>query len=117
MRTRWLVLVALGSSLFAPAAQAQDWPQWRGPKRDGISQEKRLLKMWPKEGPKLLWQVKDLGSGYGSVAAAGGRLYLMGNKGLDNEFVTALDAKTGDTLWRTRIGKVGNPKQVPNYAA
>ena len=41
-----------------------DWPQWRGPERSGISQEKGLLKEWPKEGPKLLWQVNDIGDGY-----------------------------------------------------
>src|SRR5689334_15666469 len=117
MRIRWLALAALGISLIAGAAQADDWPQWRGSKRDGISQEKNLLKLWPKDGPKLLWQVKDLGFGYGSVAVAGGRLYLIGNKGLDNEFVMALDARTGDILWTTRIGNVGKPKQVPNYAA
>ena len=43
---------------------AQDWPQWRGPERSGISQEKGLLKEWPKDGPKLLWQVNDIGDGY-----------------------------------------------------
>jgi outer membrane protein assembly factor BamB len=108
--------VAIGASLLlAGVAQADDWPQWRGPKRDGISQEKNLLKTWPKGGPKLLWQVKEVGYGYGSVAVAGGRIYLTGNKGLDNEFVTALDGKNGKLLWATRLGKVGNPDQQPNY--
>jgi len=40
---------------------AADWPQWRGPSRDGVSKESGLLKEWPEGGPKLLWQVKDLG--------------------------------------------------------
>ena len=63
MKTRWLVLLAcLGS--FAVAAAAANWPQWRGPERNGISQETGLLKEWPKEGPRLLWQAKDIGSGY-----------------------------------------------------
>lgn len=107
--------IGMGLLLAAEATRADDWPQWRGPKRDGISQEKSLLKTWPKEGPKLLWQVKDIGYGYGSVAVAGGRIYLLGNKGLDNEFVSALDAKTGKPIWSTRVGKVGNPDQEPNY--
>lgn len=108
-------LAAIGMGLLAGATHADDWPQWRGPKRDGISQEKNLLKTWPKEGPKRLWQVKDVGFGYGSVAVAAGRIYLVGNKGLDNEFVAARDAKDGKPLWSTRIGKVGNPDQQPNY--
>lgn len=115
MKTRWMVLAALSCGLLALAARAEDWPQWRGPRRDGVSQEKNLLKTWPKDGPKLLWQVKDLGFGYGSAAVAQGRIYLTGNRGLENEFITALDEKDGRQLWTTRIGKVGNPDQQPSY--
>ena len=43
-------LLALPLALFA-----DDWPQWRGPDRTGVSQEKGLLKKWPAKGPKLLW--------------------------------------------------------------
>lgn len=98
-------------------ARADDWPQWRGPKRDGHSRETGLLKEWPKDGPKLIWQVKDLGGGYSTPSVAGGRIYLMVNKGLEDEFVTARNAKDGSQLWSTRIGKVGNPDQQPNYPA
>ena len=42
------------------AGSASDWPQWRGPARDGISRESGLLKQWPAGGPKLLWQVNDI---------------------------------------------------------
>ena len=56
-----LAVIGMGLLLFAGATHADDWPQWRGPKRDGISQEKNLLKTWPKEGPKRLWHVKDIG--------------------------------------------------------
>ncbi|MCS6777372.1 MAG: PQQ-binding-like beta-propeller repeat protein [Chloroherpetonaceae bacterium] len=117
MRTRWAVIVSFFClyALTAQVAPAQDWPQWRGPGRDGISREKDLLPSWPPEGPRLLWQVNDAGFGYGSVAVAGNRVYLVGNKGLDNEFVTALDARDGRVLWTTRIGKVGNPNQRPSY--
>ncbi|MBC7807125.1 MAG: PQQ-like beta-propeller repeat protein [Akkermansiaceae bacterium] len=107
--------IGLGLLLLAGATRADDWTQWRGPKRDGVSQEKNLLKTWPKAGPKLLWQVKDVGLGYGSVAVAGGRVYLVGNTGMDDEFVSARDAKNGKPIWSTRIGKVGNPDQQPSY--
>jgi outer membrane protein assembly factor BamB len=110
-----LVAVALGG--FALAAGAADWPQWRGPQRNGLSQETGLLKEWPKEGPKLLWQVKDVGDGYGTVAVAGDRLYLQSNKGTADEFVQARAVKDGEQAWSTRLGKVGNPNQRPNYPA
>jgi outer membrane protein assembly factor BamB len=116
MKARWfLLVVCLGS--FALAAGADNWPQWRGPQRNGISQETGLLKEWPKDGPKLLWQVKDIGSGYSTPAVVGERLYLLSNKGMEDEFVLALEAKGGKQTWSTRIGKVGNPNQQPNYPA
>jgi outer membrane protein assembly factor BamB len=48
---------------------------------------------------------------------AGDRLYLLGNEGLENEFVEALAVADGHRLWRTRLGNVGNPKQQPNFPA
>lgn len=111
------VAVALSLSSLSLTSQALDWPQWRGPARDGISQEKGLLKEWPKEGPKLLWKTDKAGSGYSTPAVVGDRIYLLGNDGLDNESVRALSSKDGSTLWSTRIGKVGNPDQKPPFPA
>lgn len=79
--------------------------------------ESGLLKSWPAEGPKLLWQSKDLGSGYSTPSIVGERVYVMSNHGFEDEFVRALDAKDGRQVWSTRIGKVGNPDQQPNYPA
>src|SRR4051794_27140601 len=44
--------------------RGDDWPQWRGLDRSGVSQEKGLLRQWPQGGPKLLWKAKDVGEGY-----------------------------------------------------
>lgn len=96
-------------------ASAADWPQWRGPRRTGISQESGLLKEWPKDGPKLLWQVNDVGDGYATPSVVGGRLYIVGNRGMDNEFIQALSVADGKSVWSTRLGKVGNPDQQPPY--
>jgi len=96
-------------------AVAADWPQWRGPNRDGVSQEKGLLKEWPAEGPRLVWQINDAGGGYSTPAVAGDRMYLLGNEGLDNEFVAARSVADGKQLWTVRLGKVGNPNQNPPY--
>ncbi|HYV27690.1 MAG TPA: PQQ-binding-like beta-propeller repeat protein, partial [Candidatus Eisenbacteria bacterium] len=96
---------------------ASDWPQWRGPQRNGVSKETGLLKEWPKDGPPLRWKITDAGRGYSTPAVVGERLYLLGNDGLDDEFVEALAVKDGQRIWKTRLGKVGNPKQDPNYPA
>ncbi|HWN09895.1 MAG TPA: PQQ-binding-like beta-propeller repeat protein [Pyrinomonadaceae bacterium] len=94
---------------------ASDWPQWRGLARDGISGDRGLLKEWPKEGPKLLWQVNDIGDGYSTPAVVGKRIYLMSNRGLENEFVQALSTDDGKVIWTTRVGNVGNQNQNPPY--
>ena len=107
------LLLCIGCS--APIEQGFDWPQWRGPDRNGISNETGLLQEWPAEGPKLLWQVQDIGEGYSTPSVVGSRIYIMGNRGLDNEFVEALSVEDGKTIWTTRIGNVGNPDQQPNF--
>ena len=117
MKTRWPVLLASCLSSLVVAASAANWPQWRGPERDGISRETGLLKEWPREGPKLLWQAKSIGSGYSTPAVLGERLYLLSNQGIEDEFVKALNVKDGKEVWSIRIGKVGNPNQKPSYPA
>ncbi|HEX7376635.1 MAG TPA: PQQ-binding-like beta-propeller repeat protein [Pirellulales bacterium] len=104
-------------SLAGAVLLADDWPQWRGPNRDGVSPEKGLLKQWPPAGPKLVWQIDNLGDGYSTPAVVGGTIYLLANQGLDDEFIKALDAKDGKEIWSTRLGKVGNPLQKPSYPA
>ncbi len=115
---RRIILLSVSiCSLLITSARTEDWPQWRGQHRDSHSNEKGLLKEWPKEGPKLQWQVNDLGRGYATPSVAGGRIYLMSNQGLEDEFVSALSEKDGKRLWSTRIGRVGNPDQKPNFPA
>ncbi len=103
------------AAALASLAAAADWPQWRGPARNGISKETGLLKAWPKEGPKLLWQLKDIGEGYATPAVAGKRIYILGNRGMDNEFVQALSVDDGKVIWSAKLGGVGNPDQNPAY--
>lgn len=82
---------------------AGEWPQWRGPNRDGVSQETGLLKSWPGSGPPLSWQVNGLGQGTSSVAITADRIYTMGKRG-DSEVVIALNKADGKELWATGIG-------------
>lgn len=113
MKSVWL-LIALIVVQLSSMASAADWPQWRGPNRDGISTEKGLLKKWPEGGPKLVWQQKEIGEGYSTPAVVGDRLYVLSNKGMDDEFVQALSVKDGKQVWSTKLGKVG-PNQGPQY--
>jgi outer membrane protein assembly factor BamB len=80
-----------------------------------VSPETGLLRQWPAAGPKLLWQINVIGDGYSTPAVAGNRLYVMSNRGMDNEFVQALSTVDGKVIWTTRVGNVGNPNQEPNY--
>ena len=110
-----LVGISLALAIHS-VGQAANWPQWRGPQRNGVSEETGLLTEWPEEGPTLLWQKKDLGAGYSTPAVVGNRLYILGSSGLDNEFVQALDIENnGEQIWRKRVGKVGEPEQRPPY--
>jgi outer membrane protein assembly factor BamB len=86
--------------IVSAAPRAADWPQWRGPNRDGISSETGLLAAWPPAGPRLVWRATGLGEGYASIAVARGRLYTQGQRG-SQQFVMAFDVKTGGKLWET----------------
>ncbi len=80
-----------------------DWPQWRGPYRDGISDETDLLTTWPVQGPPLLWQVSDLSKGWSSPIIIGGRIYITGDAGGDL-IIYALDHK-GKIVWQVKNGR------------
>jgi outer membrane protein assembly factor BamB len=115
MKAGRLFFFAIVLGCFFLAGMAADWPQWRGPQRAGISDEIGLLKEWPREGPKLIWQVNDIGEGYGAPAIVGSRAYLLSSSDPDNEFVQALSLRDGKRAWATTLGKVGNPDQKPPY--
>src|SRR6266850_1827584 len=92
-------------SVAAPVVSAGDWPQWRGPKRDGHSADSGLLTQWPAGGPPLLWKTNGIGRGYSSVAVANGKIFTLGD-GPASSFVYALDLK-GAPLWMAKLGRVG----------
>jgi len=71
-----VIVLFLSILLAGGMCYGDDWPQFRGPSRDGKSAETGLLKKWPEAGPKLLWSVDGLGIGFSSVAIADGRLYI-----------------------------------------
>ena len=80
-----------------------DWPQWRGPNRDGISPEQGLLQAWPESGPEVVWRV-PLEAGFSGVSVRRGRLYTMGAAG-KVEYALCLEAASGAELWRAPVGE------------
>lgn len=105
-----MLLITLACS---SQVRADDWPQWRGPDRNGISKEKGLLQTWPADGPALRWKATNIGTGYSSPSVVRGRVYLQTTRDND-EFTLALDEKTGDKVWEVPIGKVGK-NRGPQY--
>lgn len=106
------LIVSLALSLLP--LSATDFPQWRGPLRNGHSLETGLLQEWPKDGPKQLWQVTNVGGGYSTPSVVGDRIYLLGSDD-GEESLYALAVKDGSRIWSAKIGKVGHPEQNPNY--
>lgn len=111
MRTlcAWAVTAFVTCSfLHSLSAAESDWPQWRGPNRDGCSADTGLLKEWRKEGPPLLWKATQLGAAFSGVAVVGQRIFTMGDLG-DANFVIALNRADGKQLWSAKVGKTGAP--------
>jgi outer membrane protein assembly factor BamB len=100
------VLPAFAVLLLGLFCHAADWPQFRGPNRDDLSKETGLLKEWPKDGPPLEWQAKDLGSGFSSLSVVGDRIYTLGNKDKVSK-VIALEHDSGKPVWSAEVGTAG----------
>lgn len=91
-----------GEAAALIASEEPGWPQWRGPRRDGISEEKGLLQAWLAGGPRLLWTASGLGAGWSSPIITRGAIYITGDIGPDL-CVFALDMD-GKLTWRSKNG-------------
>ena len=103
---------SLGLALALSNASAlfgEDWPTFRGPNRTAVVNDSKLLKSWPTEGPKLLWEGSGAGRGYSSLAIVGNMIYTLGD-GLStqsdkDEYLTCFDKSTGKQVWATKTAK------------
>jgi outer membrane protein assembly factor BamB len=133
----WLLLGVLPAWGLSVAARADDWPQWLGPKRDGVWRETGLLEKFPEGGPKVRWRT-PVGQGYAGPAVADGRVYVTDRvlpEGVTNpasgftnetlegkERVLCLDEATGKVLWTHdypciyKIGYPSGPRTTPAVA-
>jgi outer membrane protein assembly factor BamB len=104
---------AKATELPAEVARGEGgWPQWRGPNRDGISQETGLLDTWPESGPPIVWKASELGGGYSSVAVVGDRVFTMGKFG-DETRLVAIGVQDGTIQWNTAVGSGDAPNCTP----
>jgi outer membrane protein assembly factor BamB len=110
MTSRLAAVIALGvaSATFLPAQTTTgDWPQWRGPDRNGVSRETGLLQEWPSGGPAVAWSAGGLGAGYGTVAVKGTRVFVQGLRGRQT-MLHSLDRGDGKYLWSKNLGSGGS---------
>ena len=91
------VVVALLVTLSVAGVFAADWPGYLGPNRNGTSTEK-VLRTWPKEGPKVLWTA-PVGIGYGGPAVSRGKVYLLDRDDSVGDKLRVFDLATGKELW------------------
>ncbi|MFT5126001.1 MAG: outer membrane protein assembly factor BamB [Kiritimatiellia bacterium] len=109
-----IALAALASSI---AGAQSDWPQILGPNRTGLSTETGLIDTWPTGGPKEVWRVEG-GTGMSGLAISRGRLVTMVQTE-GQQWVIALDATTGTSIWRTAVapeylnGQGKGPRATP----
>jgi outer membrane protein assembly factor BamB len=105
-------------------AQQPDWPQWRGPNRDGAVASFTALPTWP-DALTLRWKV-PVGDGYATPVLVGDRIYIYAREG-ENEALTAHDAASGRVVWTTQyaapftmnqaaVPHGPGPKSTPTFA-
>ena len=107
-------LIALCVLLAAQASKtsdpkALDWFQFRGPNRDGLSNDTGLLQQWPSSGPPQLWKAAGIGTGYSGVCVSGNRVFTLGESN-GKSFLVASNVADGKMLWKTPIGAPGGDR-------
>src|SRR5947207_2438163 len=97
---RRIFLAAITVAFLAAPSSADDWPQWRGPKRDGVWRETGIVEKFKSSQLTPKWRV-DVGSGYCGPTIASGRVYLMDRvvRPNESERVVCLDEETGKQVW------------------
>lgn len=112
-----LVVVTLLLAAPATGTAPSDWPQWRGPSRNGMSPATGLLAEWPDGGPPLIWRADGLGTGFSSLSVVDGRIFTMGDRD-GQQWVIARSEADGRELWSAAVGPpwvdgYGGPRGTP----
>lgn len=137
MGGRWQLVLGSVMLLCVGRANADDWPQWLGPQRDGVWREQGILDKFPRGGPRVLWRT-PIGGGYAGPAVSGGKVYVTdrqldaGESDPPNPFarsrakgkerVLCLDEKTGKVIWKHAypckydVSYPAGPRTTPSVA-
>ena len=105
-------LIVVGAVSLSSQSASSDWPQWRGPDRNGLSKETGLLSQWPRSGPPVAWSAAMLGAGYGSIAVQGDRVYVQGMRNRQS-VVSTLNRADGKLVWVRILGPAGDNDRGP----
>ena len=101
-------LVALSVALCGLAADAEDWPHWRGPNYDGMSTETGFKTQWDGT-PPIVWQ-REIGSGFSAITCVGGKVFTCGTQN-KQQVLFCLDADTGNVVWQLPLEKAYGDRQ------
>lgn len=104
-RTFILPAIALAATVTFNL-QAQNWPQYLGPGRNSISEQKGVLRTWPENGPEILWTV-EVGRGFGGAAIKDGKAYLLDRDDAVGDRMRCFDLISGKELWSLGFGSPG----------
>src|SRR5262245_5423364 len=120
MSIRFPLLAAGLLCACAAMTSAADWPEFRGPNRDGVCSETGLLREWPKNGPAKAWTAKNLGLGFGTPSVAAGKIFGMGTRN-SKDGVWAIKESDGTEIWFTpfddprKTDQNNGPSGTPTY--
>ncbi len=95
------LLGLLAIATCSNGVRAEDWPQWRGPRGDGTSNEKSLPTSWD-QTKNVIWKADMPGQAGATPAVWGDRVFVTSADG-DNLVLISLNAKTGKELWRQTV--------------
>lgn len=98
MKNKLIIASALLLMTFANSVYAQDWPQYLGPNRNSISDQKGILRSWTATGPEVLWTV-NVGIGYGGPVIKDGKVYLLDRDDKIGDNLKCFDLSSGKELW------------------
>ncbi len=111
---KYLLLLFLNISAVVFASENMDWPCFHGPRRNNLSTETGLLKVWPEDGPELLWTATGIGHGYSTVSIAGGRIYTAGM--IDKQTYVAALGMDGKQIWQKLNGQSWQASERQTWA-
>lgn len=95
------------SALITLGAGAEDWPQFQGPQRNGVSTETGLARVWPESGPKSLWSF-TLQEGFGGPAIRDGKVFVLDREESQRDVLHCRDLTSGEELWKVSYDAPGS---------